>query len=113
VKRLASEVLLRATLAIFLTLILIGSAAAQSDTERGQTLAMDLCGGCHAVGKTGASPHASAPTFRQLDDHIDLDSFMDLLRDGLQSSHPDMPSFRFSRGDARAIVAYLRSIQGP
>lgn len=106
-------VLLRATLAIVLTMVPVGLALAQSDTARGQTLAAGLCGGCHAIGRTGASPHADAPAFRQLDDHVDLDVFMDLLREGLQSSHADMPSFRFSRGDARALVAYLRSIQGP
>ena len=54
-----------------------------------------------------------APTFRPLDDHTDLDAFMDRLRAGLESTHPDMPSFRFSRDDAQAAVAYLRSIQGP
>ena len=27
--------------------------------------------------------------------------------------HPDMPSFRFTREDARAFVFYLRSIQMP
>lgn len=104
---------LRITLAIVLTMLPVGMAVAQSDIERGQALASGLCGGCHAVSRTGASPHADAPAFRQLDDHVDLDVFMDLLREGLQSTHADMPSFRFSRGDARALVAYLRSIQGP
>jgi hypothetical protein len=33
------------------------------------------------------------------------------LREGLISGHPDMPTFRFSREDARALTAYLRSIQ--
>ena len=60
-----------------------------------------------------ASPHTGAPVFRSIDDRIDLDKFADRLRAGLQSTHADMPSFRFSREDARAAVAYLRSIQGP
>jgi hypothetical protein len=25
--------------------------------------------------------------------------------------HPDMPTFRFTRADARALVSYLRSIE--
>jgi hypothetical protein len=29
------------------------------------------------------------------------------------SDHPDMPTFRFTREDARAFVLYLRSIQTP
>jgi mono/diheme cytochrome c family protein len=98
---------------ICLAMMAGGQATAQDDVERGRVLITELCGKCHAVGRTGASPHAGAPTFRSLDDHTDLDEFMDRLRTGLQSSHPDMPSFRFSRDDARAAVAYLRSIQGP
>jgi hypothetical protein len=38
---------------------------------------------------------------------------MDRLREGLMSGHPDMPTFRFTREDARAFVLYLRSIQTP
>ena len=55
-----------------------------------------------------ARRHSARSTTR-----IDLDAFTDRLREGLQSTHADMPSFRFSRDDARAVVAYLRSIQGP
>jgi len=108
---MASTIVFRA--ALLVGLVTAGPAAAQDDVERGRTLVTKLCGACHAVGRTGASPHAGAPTFRSLDDHTDLDEFMDRLRAGLQSTHPDMPSFRFPRDDARAVVAYLRSIQGP
>ena len=88
-------------------------AHAQTDVERGRLLVTKLCGECHAVGMTGTSPHAAAPPFRSIDDRANLDEFVDRLRDGLQSTHSDMPSFRFSREDARAAVAYLRSIQRP
>jgi hypothetical protein len=33
------------------------------------------------------------------------------LQDGLSTIHPDMPTFRFSQGDAEAAVNYLRAIQ--
>jgi mono/diheme cytochrome c family protein len=109
-----AKALLRAALLTGLVAIPGSTALAQDEEiERGRTLVTKLCGECHAVGRTGASPHAGAPTFRQLDDHTDLDEFMDRLRAGLQSTHPDMPSFRFSRDDARAVAAYLRSVQGP
>ena len=42
---------------------------------------------------------------------VDLDDFTHRLREGLTSGHPDMPTFRFTREDARALTAYLRSIQ--
>lgn len=79
--------------------------------ERGEALARSLCAECHAVGTTDTSPHAAAPALRELDRRLDLDAFFDRLRQGLMSGHPDMPTFRFTREDARAFIAYLRSIQ--
>jgi mono/diheme cytochrome c family protein len=79
--------------------------------EQGKLLAMTFCAECHAVSTTDASPHAQAPAFRALDRRVNFDTFFQRLREGVTSSHPDMPTFRFSREDARAFIAYLRSIQ--
>jgi len=57
---------------------------------------------CHRM--SGESPHAGAPAFRALDRGVDLDSFMERLREGLMVGHPDMPTFRFTREDARAYI---------
>src|SRR5262245_30776610 len=81
--------------------------------QRGRALAERMCSQCHAIGKSGQSPHAGAPAFRTLDRRVDLDSFMDRLSEGLMVGHPDMPTFRFTREDARAFLLYLRSIQAP
>jgi mono/diheme cytochrome c family protein len=81
--------------------------------RRGLALAERMCSQCHAIGRRGESPHAGAPPFRALDGRLDLDSFMERLREGLMTGHPDMPTFRFAREDARAFVLYLRSIQVP
>ena len=81
--------------------------------RQGRALAERMCAQCHAVGKSGSSPRVSAPQFRALDRRLDLDTFMDRLREGLMVGHPDMPMFRFTREDARAFVLYLRSIQTP
>jgi len=96
---------------ILMAIVVAGTARAQDDVERGRSLVTKLCGECHAIGPAGASPRAGAPAFRSLDERVDLDELGDRLRAGLQSMHADMPSFRFSREDARAAVAYLRSIQ--
>ncbi|MCC6889732.1 MAG: cytochrome c [Hyphomicrobiales bacterium] len=88
-----------------------GGAAAQDDSGRGEKLVAELCGACHATGRGDASPHAAAPALRALDERLDLDAFVERLREGLQSPHADMPNFRFTRADARAVVAYLRSLQ--
>jgi cytochrome c len=106
--------MLRSTI---LFILLAGSACwaegNDTSTRRGEVLAKELCAPCHAVGRTGESPHVGAPAFRTLDRRIDFDAFMDRLRGGLTSEHPDMPTFRFTREDARAFMAYLRSIQKP
>jgi cytochrome c len=92
----------------------LGEKNLPGDLEpRGLALAERMCSQCHAIDRRGESPHADAPAFRALDRRLDLDSFMDRLREGLMTGHPDMPTFRFTREDARAFVLYLRSIQAP
>ena len=106
--------LFRAALLACLLIAPSAKVSVQADiVERGRILVADMCGGCHSTGRTGPSPHAGAPAFREIDRRIDLDEFTDRLREGLQSTHADMPSFRFSRDDARAVVTYLRFIQAP
>ena len=86
---------------------------ATSLEQQGRALAERMCSACHAVGRRGKSPHVGAPPFRELDRRLNLDTFTDRLREGLMSGHPDMPTFRFTREDARALLLYLRSIQAP
>jgi mono/diheme cytochrome c family protein len=104
-----------ATLALA-TVALTAAADAYAQTSlvrEGQAIAVRMCAACHAVGRADVSPHVTAPPLRHLDRHVDLDTFGDRLRDGLLGPHAGMPMFRFSRDDAHAFVAYLRSIQGP
>jgi cytochrome c len=102
---------------VLLLVIALGGSGRADDlsplAKRGAALAERMCGSCHAVGRTGESPHIGAPPFRNLDRRLDIDSFMQRLREGLTSGHPDMPTFRFTRQDARAFLAYLRSVAAP
>ena len=103
-------------LAIILLLCTTAASSAEDGSpspleERGHALAERMCAQCHAIDKSGESPHVAAPAFRALDRRVDLDSFMERLREGLTVGHPDMPTFRFTREDARAFLLYLRSIQ--
>ena len=107
-----------ARLAILLLLLATSAGLAEESSsspleQRGRVLAERMCSQCHAIGKSGQSPHVGAPAFRALDRRVDLDSFMERLREGLAVGHPDMPTFRFTREDARAFLLYLRSIQAP
>jgi mono/diheme cytochrome c family protein len=86
--------------------------ALDSERQRGKALLGRLCGSCHAVDRTGSSPHADAPPFRRLgEDKLYANDFAARLQDGLSTIHPDMPTFRFDRPDAEAAVNYLKFIQ--
>ena len=85
---------------------------AEDGQQRGKALLEEMCSRCHAVGRTGKSPHQYAPPFRSFgDDKLYDNDFAQRLQDGLSTIHPDMPTFHFSREDADAAVNYLRSIQ--
>lgn len=91
-----------------------GEAASALDREQqhGKELLDTLCARCHAVGKTGRSPHIDAPVFRSFGDKKLYDEdFTQRLQNGLSTIHPDMPTFRFNRSDAEAAVNYLKTIQ--
>jgi cytochrome c len=97
-------------LAIVFLLLIPSAGLAQQATpleQQGRALAERMCSACHAVGRRGNSPHVAAPPFRALERRLELDTFTDRLREGLMSDHPDMPAFRFTREDARALLLYL------
>lgn len=90
-----------------------GGVAQTLDPEQQRAKAMleNLCGRCHAVGKTGQSPNPLAPQFRRFGEKLYDTDMVQRLQDGLTTIHPDMPTFRFNRHEAAAAVNYLRSIQ--
>lgn len=84
---------------------------AQDDPKRGEALLTRDCASCHAVGRTGESPHKFAPAFRTLGQRYPIESLEEALGEGIMSGHPDMPEFKFDAEDVGAIIAYLKSIQ--
>jgi mono/diheme cytochrome c family protein len=97
--------------ALLVVVVFAGAANAQDSERRGRAVVMEFCARCHAIGKTGTSPHASAPPFRTLGRSFDLDQFPRVLERGISSGHPDMPEFKLNTDDALAVSAYLRTIQ--
>jgi mono/diheme cytochrome c family protein len=88
--------------------------ADDADVEkRGEELVAARCARCHAIGRTGASPHPQAPPFRTLGKRYPIESLEEALAEGIISGHPDMPEFTFEPDDVDAIIAYLESIQEP
>jgi cytochrome c len=78
---------------------------------RGELLLTTNCARCHAVGRTGASPHPAAPPFRTLSRKYKIEGLAEALAEGLSTGHPDMPEFVFAAEDVGAIIDYLQSIQ--
>jgi cytochrome c len=87
------------------------AAPAQDPVRHGRALVEEFCARCHAVGHAGRSPHADAPPLRSIGRSFDLDEFPSTLERGITSTHPDMPEFKFTHKDARAVRDYLRTIQ--
>jgi mono/diheme cytochrome c family protein len=86
--------------------------ALDKEKQQARALLKEFCSRCHAVDKTGRSPHPYAPPFRDLGENKLYDAdFSQRLQNGLSSIHPDMPTFRFSERDAGAVIDYLRAIQ--
>ena len=70
------------------------------------------CARCHAVGRTGASPHPAAPPFRMLSRKYKVEGLAEALAEGFYTGHPDMPEFHFFEPEeVGAIIEYLQSIQ--
>jgi mono/diheme cytochrome c family protein len=97
----------------FLAVLAVGvcAAHAQDPVSRGRALVREFCSPCHAIGKSGNSPHKSAPPFRTLGQSFDLDQFPRRLERGIMAGHPDMPEFKFNSDNAHAVRDYLRTIQ--
>ena len=104
----------RLVLAILALLAAASPSIGQSDAarlKRAETLLARHCGGCHAVGRVGASKHRLAVPLRELSRNYAVDSLQEALAEGLISGHPDMPEFKFAPDDVGAIIDYLKSIQ--
>jgi cytochrome c len=80
---------------------------------RGRTIVQRDCAGCHAVGPTGDSPNPKAPRFRQLHERYDVEALGEALAEGLTVGHGPMPEWSFGPSDTAAILAYLKSLEGP
>lgn len=79
--------------------------------KRGELLLATNCARCHAVGRSGTSPHPEAPPFRTLSRRYKIEGLAEALAEGLSTGHPDMPEFVFAPEDVGAIIEYLQSIQ--
>ena len=84
---------------------------APASPAKGRVIAQIHCAGCHAIGRTGASPRAAAPPFRDLHRRYPVESLQESLAEGILSGHPAMPQFVFFPGDIENFIAYLKALE--
>jgi mono/diheme cytochrome c family protein len=78
---------------------------------RGEQVAVQYCGACHATGKTGVSPNAKSPVFRSILAKQPAGAIAEDLREGLHIGHKTMPRVQLLPEDVDALMSYLISIQ--
>lgn len=84
---------------------------AQPVAEAGRRLVAEHCSGCHSIDAEGDSPNPAAPPLRTLAYRYPDEALTKAFEDGLLTAHPQMPHFKFSQSELKAILAYLHSIQ--
>jgi mono/diheme cytochrome c family protein len=77
----------------------------------GRELAMDRCGRCHAVGRTGDSPNPRSPRFRDLGARFPFDGLREALMQGMIIGHPQMPIQHLTETQSGDLIAYMRTLQ--
>jgi cytochrome c len=95
----------------FMTAVSVFGQEDPSLEKRGEALLATNCSRCHAIGRTGASPHSAAPPFRTLSSRYPIEGLAEALAEGLSVGHSDMPEFVFEPDEIAGILAYLKLIQ--
>ena len=98
-------------------LLLWGAGAAQAQpaqttpAQRGRAIAAANCADCHAIDRSGASPLAAAPPFRELHRRYPVSQLSEALAEGIVTGHSAMPEFRLTRTQISDFIAYLRRLE--
>jgi len=102
----------RSVSALVIFAALTGSAVAQDGrVQRGLVFVQTNCAGCHAIGRTGVSPLAAAPPFRELHKRYPVENLAEAFAEGIVTGHPSMPEFRLDGAQIDDLLAYLRSLE--
>lgn len=96
--------------------------ATAGDIFHGKQVALQSCGGCHAIDH-GPSPLRGAPPFTDLYRRYPAGGLAQLLEEGMilpsdriqeegtRYSHPRMPAVQLGPDEVTALTAYLRSLE--
>lgn len=91
-------------------LIAAATPSAAADIRAGKALVAANCGGCHAIGGTGASPNPQAPPFREVMTRYPAADLEESLAEGIVTGHNDMPEFELDPDAIADVVAYMDAL---
>ena len=84
----------------------------QVSAIRGERLAQERCGGCHAIGVFGESPASGAPPFRTIPRRYPVEHLEEALAEGIIVSHDAvMPTFQLEPDEIADILAHMRRLE--
>lgn len=77
----------------------------------GKQLVEQRCSKCHAIGRSGVSPHKDAPPFAEVVKRYPPKALEEALAEGIEVGHEDMPPFAFKADEVEQIIAYLKRLE--
>jgi cytochrome c len=83
----------------------------QKAVLHGKALVTQNCSGCHAIGDIGDSPNPKSPPFRTLSQRYPLDALEEAFVEGIDTGHPEMPSFIATPEQIADIIAYISTLK--
>lgn len=89
----------------------VAASPALADARRGEKLAQEKCGACHAVGAHGASPNLKAPLFRRIAQQWPPEVLQESLAEGIVTGHSAMPEFTFTPRQIDDLVDHLNRLR--
>lgn len=103
----------RPSIVLGVTILLLAAPlrAADDGVDLGRRLVVENCSRCHSVERTGNSPLAKAPPFRDLHNRYQVEDLSEALAEGIVTGHSAMPEFSFKSDEVGAIIAYLKTLE--
>lgn len=91
----------------------LAPAAAPATAAQGLARAEAMCGGCHAVGRTGSSSNPNAPPFHAVINQVDLRA--ETVAAWLRNAHnyPSEMNFTLNETQVDELVAYMLTLRDP
>lgn len=77
----------------------------------GRRILESNCARCHAIGVDDENTHPEAVEFRSLSKYYPIEALQEAFAEGIETGHPDMPSFTMTELQIADVIVYLESIQ--